>query len=186
MDEFSAKHDFLISVGGHKAQILSGVVANERPKTVVELGGYLGYSAILFADAMRRYQEPNQRLRVWSLEMNSGFASIAREMVGLAGLSDIVTVMEGSASESLQKLQKEGTLTDIELLFLDHEEQLYLTDLKVCTELGLLKKGAVIVADNVVRPGAPEYREFVRNNASLKSEGVRGLIQPGDLEVSLK
>ncbi|RFU27607.1 hypothetical protein B7463_g8739, partial [Scytalidium lignicola] len=182
MDEFSAKHDFLISVGGHKAQILSGLVANEKPKTLVELGGYLGYSAILFADALRRYREPNQRLRIWSLEMNSGFASIAREMIELSGLSDIVTVIEGSASESLRKLQNDGNLAEIDLLFLDHEEQLYLTDLNVCTELGLLKKGAVIVADNVVRPGAPEYREFVRTNSSLKSEGIRGLIQPGDLE----
>jgi catechol O-methyltransferase len=34
----------------------------------------------------------------------------------------------------------------------------------VCEELGLLKKGDVIVADNVVRPGAPEYRELVRGH----------------------
>ncbi|KAH8821790.1 S-adenosyl-L-methionine-dependent methyltransferase [Xylogone sp. PMI_703] len=186
MDEFSAKHDFLISVGRHKTQILSGLVANEKPNTVVELGGYLGYSAILFADAMRRYREPNQRLRVWSLEMNSGFAAIAREMIELAGLSDIITVVEGSASESLRKLQNDGSLVEIDLLFLDHEEQLYLTDLKACMELGLLKNGAVIAADNVVRPGAPEYREFVRTKTSLKSEGIRGLIQPGDLEDELE
>jgi catechol O-methyltransferase len=56
----------------------------------------------------------------------------------------------------------------------------------VCEELDLLKKGAVIVADNVVRPGAPDYREMVRNHPGLKSEGVRGLIQPGDLEDELE
>jgi catechol O-methyltransferase len=49
-----------------------------------------------------------------------------------------------------------------------------------------LKKGTVIVADNVVRPGAPEYRELVRGHPGLKSEGVRGLIQPGDLEDELE
>ncbi len=44
----------------------------------------------------------------------------------------------------------------------------------------------MIVADNVVRPGAPEYRELVRRHPGLKSDGVRGLIQPGDLEDELE
>jgi catechol O-methyltransferase len=57
---------------------------------------------------------------------------------------------------------------------------------QVCEELGLLNKGAVIVADNVVRPGAPDYRELVRSHPGLKSEGVSGLIQPGDLEDELE
>jgi catechol O-methyltransferase len=56
----------------------------------------------------------------------------------------------------------------------------------VCEELGLFNKGTVVVADNVVRPGAPEYRELVRGHPGLKSEGVRGLIRPGDLEDELE
>jgi catechol O-methyltransferase len=80
-------------------------------------------------------------------------------------------------------LKGEGKLTDINMLFLDHAEELYVSDFKLCEQLGLLKKGAVVVADNVVRPGAPEYRELVRGCPRLRSGGVRGLIQPGDLEV---
>lgn len=56
----------------------------------------------------------------------------------------------------------------------------------MCEELGLFSKGTVVVADNVVRPGAPEYREFVQGHPGLKSEGVQGLIQPGDLEDELE
>ncbi|RFU73554.1 s-adenosyl-l-methionine-dependent methyltransferase [Trichoderma arundinaceum] len=182
IDDFSAKHDFLISVGGHKAKILSDLVAKEKPQILVELGGYLGYSAILFADAMRRNGLPDQQLRVLSLEMSAEFSSIARELIQLAGLSDIVTVITGPAEESLRKLQKEGNLTNVDFLFLDHVEALYVTDFKVCEELGFLQKGAVIAADNVVRPGAPEYRTLVRNHPRLQSTGVIGLIQPGDLE----
>ncbi|KAL7930804.1 S-adenosyl-L-methionine-dependent methyltransferase [Trichoderma chlorosporum] len=182
IDEYSAKHDFLISIGAHKAGIMSDLVAREKPQTLVELGGYLGYSAILFADAMRRNSEPGQKPRVWSLEMSSEFAAIARELVMLAGLSDIVTVVTGPAEESLRKLHKEGTLTKVDLLFLDHVEDLYVADFKVAEELGLLQQGAVIAADNVVRPGAPEYRKFVRDHPRLQSSGVKGLIQPGDLE----
>lgn len=118
--------------------------------------------------------------------MSPEFAAIATRLIDLTGLSDVVTVVVGSAEESLRKLKKEGKLTGLDLLFLDHVENLYVSDSKVCEEIGLLKIGAVIMADNVVRPGAPEYRELVRSNPGLRSAGVRGLIQPGDLEVCLK
>jgi len=124
-----------------------------------------------------------KNLQVWSLEMSPDFAAIARKLIEIAGLSDLVTVVVGSAEESLRKLKEEGNVTGVDMLFLDHAEELYVSDFSVCEELGLLKKGAVIVADNVVRPGAPEYRGLVRSHPRIESEGVRGLIQPGDLEV---
>ncbi|KAL7919737.1 S-adenosyl-L-methionine-dependent methyltransferase [Trichoderma austrokoningii] len=182
IDEFSTNHDFLISIGGHKAGILSTLITEEKPQTVVELGGYLGYSAILFADAMRR-SNPSQQLRVFSLELSAEFSSIARELIQLAGLSDIVTVVTGPAEESLRKLHAQGVLTSLDLLFLDHVEELYSADFKVCEELSLFHNGTVIAADNVVRPGAPEYRQLVRSHPRLQSTGIRALIQPGDLEV---
>jgi catechol O-methyltransferase len=185
IDEFSSTHDFLISIGAHKANILSSLISKEEPKTVVELGGYLGYSAILFADVMRRSNPSAQGLKVWSLEMNAEFASIAEKLIDIAGLSDIVTVVVGSAEESLRKLKNEERLVKADMVFLDHAEELYVADFKVCEELGLLREGTLVVADNVVRPGAPDYRALVRGHPGLKSKGVRGLIQPGDLEVCL-
>lgn len=184
MDEFSGKHDFLINIGDNKAKILYDLLNEEKPQTLVELGGYVGYSAIHFADTMRRYSKPDAKPRVFSLEMKAEFSAIARQLIELAGLSDIVTVVTGPAEESIRKLHKEGTLSNIDFLFIDHVESLYTPDFKACEELGLLKKGAVITADNVVRPGAPEYREFVRSHARLQSSGVKALIQPGDIDVS--
>jgi len=184
IDEFSNTRDFMISIGGHKAGILSDLIAKEKPKTVVELGGYLGYSAILFADAMRRAHGSTEGLKIWSLEMSVEFAAIARQLIELAGLADIVTVVVGAAEQTLRSLHSEGKVKSVDLLFLDHAEELYSSDFQICVELGLLGKGAVIVADNVVRPGAPDYRELVRGNPGLVSEGVKGLIQPGDFEVS--
>lgn len=184
IDAYSSEHDFLISVGLHKANILNDLILKEKPKTLVELGGYVGYSAIVWADAMRR-ASPGEKVRVVSLEMDAGSVEMARKLVDMAGLSEIVEFVVGPAEESLRKLVKSGSLKEVDFIFLDHVEVLYATDLKVCEELGFLKKGVVVVADNVVRPGAPEYREFVRAHPRLTSTGVRALIQPGDFEVCL-
>lgn len=126
--------------------------------------------------------------KVWSLELSAEFAAIAVQLVALAGLSDIVSVVVGTADESLSKLYIESKISagGVDLLFLDHSEELYAADFKVCEGLGLFKEGSVVVADNVVRPGAPKHRALVRNLKGWKSEGVRGLIQPGDLEDELE
>jgi catechol O-methyltransferase len=152
---------------------------------IVELGGYLGYSAILFADVLRNIFPEGDDFHVWSMEFEPRFAAIAEKLIEIAGLSKHVSVVVGPADESLQRLLASRELTNIDLLFLDHVEKLYKQDFVLCRSLGLLKQGSLAVADNVVKPGAPEYREFVRSDDMLTSEGVRALIQPGDLEVRL-
>ena len=85
----------------------------------------------------------------------------------------------------MRTLKREGKIDHIDMLFLDHVEDLYQADLKVAmNELGLLKSGASIVADNVLWPGAPDYRAYVRGHKGLSSKGVKGLVMPGNHPVS--
>lgn len=106
-------------------------------------------------------------------------------LVSLAGLTPFVEIIVGSSADALRRLRKEGTLKAVDLLFLDHVEELYKTDLELCEKLGLLEKtGALVIADNVMRPGAPEYREYVRSSAPFgKSWALSALMVPGDIEV---
>jgi catechol O-methyltransferase len=173
----------MISIGPDKSRIVKEQIQQRKPHVMVELGGYVGYSAIDFGDAMRR-QRPGEKVQVWSLEFNPLYAAIAMSIVDLAGMSDIVKVVTGAAADSLKRLKEEGKVDRIDLLFVDHPEEFYVPDLKVCESLGLLKSGTCIAADNVVRPGAPEYREYVRSHPNLTSHGVKGLIMPGEFEVS--
>ena len=53
MDQFASQHDFLIIIGPDKGRILSDLIASEKPLIYVELGGYLGYSAIVAAGVPR-------------------------------------------------------------------------------------------------------------------------------------
>ncbi|KAK5173862.1 uncharacterized protein LTR77_002543 [Saxophila tyrrhenica] len=184
MDEYAYQQDFLINIGEGKGRILSDLIAKQKPKVLVELGGYVGYSAIHFAGQMLKAANNPSEVHLWSLEFDANFAAIASELIALAGLKDIVTVVVGSADETLRKLKSERKLSSIDFFFLDHVEDLYEQDFKVAMdELKLLGPGAVVVADNVVRPGAPKYREHVRSRSDVKSEGVKGLIMPGELEV---
>lgn len=190
MDEFSAQQDFLISVGPDKERLLTGIIAAEAPRVLVELGGYVGYSAILFAAAMKCAAPAGSSVVVYSLEFNKEYADVATKIVELAGLSDAVRIVVGAGDESLRRLKDEGKLTEagegsIDVLFLDHLEALYVKDLKAAEELGLLKAGALVLADNVVRPGAPDYVKYVRAHPRFQSHGMKSLIVPGDAEVCL-
>ncbi|KAM0746427.1 S-adenosyl-L-methionine-dependent methyltransferase [Meredithblackwellia eburnea MCA 4105] len=181
IDDFAAQHDFLINIGSDKGGKVCKLIAEEKPEVFVELGGYIGYSAILFAETMCR-ASAGAEARLFSLEFDPLFASIAMNLIDLAGLGDVVKVVTGAAAASLARLKVDGTLDCIDMLFLDHVEDLYAEDLKVCEDLGLLKSGSCIVADNVLRPGAPKYREYVRAHTGLTTRAIKGLIVPGDFE----
>lgn len=186
MDEFAAQTDFLINIGSDKGGKVHNMIMEEKPSVLVELGGYVGYSAISFGDAMRKAAGPDQKVRLWSLEFDPLIASIAMDLIDLAGLGDVVKVVVGSAADSLRRLNDEGQLDTVDFLFLDHDEELYLPDFQVCEELKLFHSGSLIVADNVVRPGAPKYREHIRRHSGVESWGVKGLIMPGEFEVSFQ
>jgi catechol O-methyltransferase len=89
-------------------------------------------------------------------------------LVDLAGLSDIVKVIVGSSDESIARLTSTGQLKHIDLMFLDHYKPAYTTDLKLAEELGLITKGSVLAADNVIKPGNPPYLEYVRSSVDEK------------------
>ncbi|KAF2749283.1 putative O-methyltransferase [Sporormia fimetaria CBS 119925] len=164
IDEYARTRKYLMNVGELKGRIVTNLIAEVRPRVMVELGGYVGYSCILFGDALRRAGGQ----RYYSLEMNPEFAAIIASLVDLAGLSDIVKVIVGRSDMSIRRLQDNGQLTHIDLLFLDHFKPAYVTDLKLCESLGLIAEGSVIAADNVIKPGNPAYLQYVRATVAEK------------------
>ena len=185
MDEYANQHEFMIHVGSDKALIIQNLILENKPRILVELGGYCGYSTIIFAEQMRRQASEARPVHVWSIEKEEEFATIARDLISLAGLQDYVTVITGASDEVLRELSKDGKIQHIDFLFLDHAEDLYVQDLKlVMDELKLLRENSCVVADNVLRPGAPKYKEYVENHKRFRSRGLKAKIMPGDFEVS--
>ena len=168
-----------MNVGSAKGAIVSELITREQPRTMVELGGYVGYSTILFSSAMKMANQPSsrdsQRPRYFCLERNPEFAAVIGSLIDLAGLKDVVEIVVGPSDTSIQRLWREGIFADgIDLMFLDHYKPAYTMDLKLCEELGLVKPGrTVLAADNVVFPGNPTYLEYVRSSVAEKRAALK-------------
>jgi len=52
----------------------------------------------------------------------------------------------------------------VDLVFIDHAKEVYLRDLHNLEHSGLLHKGSVVVGDNMIYPGAPDYLEYVQSS----------------------
>jgi catechol O-methyltransferase len=50
----------------------------------------------------------------------------------------------------------------LDFVFLDHYKDAYLHDLQRILDRQWLHPGSVVVADNVLRPGAPRYRAYMQ------------------------
>jgi len=167
IDEFARTHTGLINVGEIKGAIVCDTIAKYKPAIMVELGSYVGYSAILFGNALKKAGGK----AYYSIEKSPLFAAISTSLVDLAGLRDTVRVIVGTGEEGIMRLHKEGVLEPkVDMFFFDHHKPSYTPDLKVCERLGLVGVGTVLVADNMIQPGNPAYMAYVRASVAEKRE----------------
>ena len=166
IDDYGRTKKFLMNVGLDKGAIITDLIATHKPAVMVELGAYIGYSAVLFGDAVRKAGGK----QYFSLERNPAFAAVVMCLVDLAGLGDFVKVVVGGSAESITRLHEDGELKRIDLMFLDHYKPAYTSDLKLCEHLGLVGVGTLLAADNVIKPGNPPYLEYVRRSVKEKRE----------------
>ncbi|KAH8430934.1 O-methyltransferase [Aspergillus melleus] len=166
IDQYGREKDFLMNVGEHKGEVVRKKITEHKPKVMIELGGYVGYSAILFGNALKKAGGK----KYISLELSPVFASVSASLVKLAGLDDIVEIKIGPCRDSLRALGKQYGDSGLDMLFFDHAKTEYVNDLKLCEELGLVARNTVVLADNVICPGNPAYLKYVRATPSKKQE----------------
>ncbi len=147
-----------------------------KPKIIVEFGTFVGTSAVAWGAILKELNGRGAKdIHVYTFELDPKTAQIARDVVKLAGLDDIVSICEGSGSDSLRRLHTEGAVKEhgVDMVFFDHWEKFYLPDLKLCEELKSFRHGSLAVADNIDFPGAPEYHAYVQNGGSGEDGAVR-------------
>ncbi|OBF85344.1 SAM-dependent methyltransferase [Mycobacterium sp. 852002-51163_SCH5372311] len=160
LDKFAYEESMLINIGDEKGLLLDAAVRKAAPKLALELGTYCGYGALRIARAA-----PNAQ--VYSVELAAANAANARRIWEHAGVGDRVTCVVGTVGDggrTLDVLANDyGFTTEaLDFVFLDHDKDAYLTDLLSILDRGWLHAGSIVVADNVRVPGAPKYREYMR------------------------
>lgn len=144
-------------MGDEKGALLDAAIERAQPRLLLELGTYCGYSAL------RTVRKMPADAHLVSIEYLDANADIARRILDHAGVRDRVTVVVGSLADdgsTAAILEREHgfALGTLDFVFIDHDKDLYLPDLKRIAERGWLHQGSVVVADNVKFPGAPDYR----------------------------
>merc|ERR1712232_738339 len=77
--------------------------------------------------------------------------------MGVAGVSDKVEIWIGHSEQQIPRLVSRFGCECISATFFDQKGTRYHEDLDMLEGLGILAPGALVSADNVVRPGAPEF-----------------------------
>ncbi len=180
MDRYAREIAFLINIGPDKGDLVREVFGRvpENPR-VLELGAFVGYSAILFA------MRVGEGGRVVSLEIGEEHAEASRRNVAHAGFADRVEIIQGDSGATIPTL--EGPF---DVIFLDHWKDLYKRDLQAIEARGLLRPGSIVVADNVGESFNPtEYLEYVRTCGHYESEHRLATVEystlPDAVEVSV-
>lgn len=160
IDAFAYETSFLMNVGDEKGLILDKAVTQARPKRILELGTYCGYSAL-------RMSQVAPDAHIVTLEFNADNAALARRIFAHAGVSSRITVVVGSLGDggkTIRALNEQHQLKpgSVDAVFIDHAKEAYMPDLRVIEEQGWLHRGSVVIADNVKFPGAPDYRTHMK------------------------
>jgi predicted O-methyltransferase YrrM len=156
-----------IQVPPNQGMLLNLLARSIGARRILEIGTLGGYSTIWLGRAL----PPDGK--VITLEIDAGYAEVARGSIARAGLERIVEVRVGPALQALPGLVSEGPF---DLVFIDADKSGYPDYLE--WSLKLTRPGSLIIADNVVRDGEvidpssddPNVRGVRRFNEMLAAE----------------
>tara|TARA_Y100000994_G_scaffold236667_1_gene227504 strand:- start:329 stop:958 length:630 start_codon:yes stop_codon:yes gene_type:complete len=159
---------FLMNVGPEKGEILRDHLLKSKPNNVIELGTFIGYSAVLISSTI------GEKSKLTSIDSDSHSIEIAKELINFAGLDDKVNLMHGSAEEIIPELN-----FNADFVFIDHAKKKYLSDLKLLETEEIILKNCTVFADNVgiFKDEMAEYFDHVRNSGKYQSQNFSSKLE---------
>lgn len=150
--------------------------AVKKPKNILELGTAIGYSAILMSECLEHDG------KIITIENYDKRIQIARENIKLAEKENVIKLLEGDALKIMPSLEQ----NQFDFVFMDAAKAQYVNFLPEV--LRLMKKGAVLITDNILQEGdiieskyvvrrrdrtihkrMREYLELVKNHLELET-----------------
>lgn len=143
-------------LSGHvQGRVLSMISQMIRPKRILELGTFTGYSALCLAEGL------TEDGRLVTLEHNDEMESSIRRNFALSPLGEKIELVIGDAKESLKNFELRikdlelGAVSDrgeqFDLVFIDADKKEYCDYLDLV--LPLVREGGWILADNTLWDG---------------------------------
>eukprot|EP00747_Dinoflagellata_sp_TGD_P072321 gnl/TRDRNA2_/TRDRNA2_157431_c2_seq1.p1 gnl/TRDRNA2_/TRDRNA2_157431_c2~~gnl/TRDRNA2_/TRDRNA2_157431_c2_seq1.p1 ORF type:complete len:587 (-),score=52.49 gnl/TRDRNA2_/TRDRNA2_157431_c2_seq1:102-1718(-) len=158
--------------GGSKSDVLTKYMRQAPDKgSILEIGTYCGYSSAFIASKC-------PGVRIISLEADPAHMIVARNVLAFAGLTGMVDVWTGHSKDLLYRMDRvpsykgESENLTFRAVFMDQKGSRYVDDLEMLEKQNLLVPGAVVVADNVLKPGSPLYLWRVVRSGAYDTEVV--------------
>ena len=126
--------------GTHQGRLLSMISKIIRPKRILEIGTFTGYSTLCLAEGL----EKNGRID--TIDNNFELKKIQSYFFNLSKLQNQINQFTCDAIEILPKLKDK-----YDLIFLDADKKNYMNYLNLI--IPLLKKRGILVSDNVLWSG---------------------------------
>lgn len=128
-------------------QFLSFIIKLHQPKRILEIGTAIGYSSIVMS------MVSDGPVEIVTLEKSEKMINRAKKNLEDFGYLDTVTILEGDAEASLDKVKG-----PFDLIFIDAAKGQYMIYYEKC--LPMLKEGGLLIADNILQDGLVAKSRF--------------------------
>ncbi|MDD5815372.1 MAG: O-methyltransferase [Bacteroidales bacterium] len=134
-------------ISGHaQGALLKMLVRMVRPRLLLEVGTFTGYSALAMAEGL---SDPAARLH--TVEINDELEEMIRENIGRSERRDQIVVHIGTLEQALSDMERELGKVEIDMVFIDADKRHYAEYYN--TLLPYVRKGGFLLADNVLWDG---------------------------------
>ena len=175
LDDMSRDENWAMwNIAPEEGRLLWILTATADAKHVVEIGTSIGYSTIWFCLALRTTGG-----KITTHEIDPYRIDIARKNFERADVSHLVTIVEGDAHKTVNRLKE-----PIDILYIDADKTGYIDYLTKL--LPLVRPGGLILAHDTTGKASEmqDYLKAVTNNPELETIFLHK--QPSGLSVTLK
>jgi len=186
--------DSMLAITSDTGKFINILISSMNAKWILEVGTSVGYSTLWIAHSFYQDKENSRLSKKNIVTIDNNPLKVTKAITNFmnAGVNDIIEIIEGNAIEVLKQLSnkvKENPDNQnqyFDFIFLDADKE-NLTEY-FDLALTMVKKGGVIVTDNILypeeyRPTMSKYLEHIRKKDFVQSVTVP--IGYGE-EVSLK
>jgi len=155
--EEEARREEIPIVGPIVGELLHILARVTQARRILELGTATGYSTIFLARAFT-----STRGRLVTIDKDPDMAARAKINFHRAGLDQQIDIVVGDSQEKLSEMDK-----SFDLVFLDIDKEYYASVLPHCRRL--LKKGGLLIADNVGFKDADPFNRLIYKSSEWRS-----------------